>query len=68
MCDADFTEEAQPQGQVENQPNATPDSLASEVQRLKQGYASRLADERPLSHSVAEAYRQVIAARQRNKR
>ena len=33
----------------------------TDAQRLKQDYEQRLADKRPISHSVAVAYRQLIA-------
>ena len=34
---------------------------ADDVERLKHDYESRRADQRPMSHSVAVAYRQLIA-------
>lgn len=44
------------------------DSAGREILRLRQDYATRQLDQRPMSHSITVAYRQVIAARMRNKR
>ncbi len=44
------------------------DSAGREILRLRQDYVTRQLDQRPMSHSIAVAYRQVIAARMRNKR
>jgi hypothetical protein len=43
------------------------DSTGLEILRLRQDYVTRQLDERPMSHSIAVAYRQVIAARMRKK-
>jgi hypothetical protein len=61
MSDTDIT-------QVQKKSAPNPESVAGEIQRLQQSYAARVADERPLSHSVAVAFQQVIAARERDNR
>ncbi len=48
---ADSPTDAKPQGE----------RSISDADRLKQDYASRMAGDRPVSHSVAVAYRQLIA-------
>ena len=38
------------------------DSAGREILRLRQDYVTRQLDDRPMTHSIAVAYRQIIAA------
>jgi hypothetical protein len=44
-----------------NQVSGQYSETLTDAERLKQDYEQRLADKRPISHSVAVAYRQLIA-------
>ena len=53
--------------QKEEQPSPQ-QNWGHEIQRLKQDHATRQGADRPLTHSIEVAYRQVIATYERNKR
>ena len=54
--------------QQKNEHPSPQQNWGHEIQRLKQDHATRQCADRPLTHSIEVAYRQVIATYERNKR